>query len=87
MRIIYKTEEGGVAIISPAPECTRTIEEIAQKDVPSGYPYKIVEDADVLSDRTFRDAWEVEESDLTDGVGAEYSDFLPKEEIEMEVPA
>ena len=68
-RIIYKTEEGGVAVIIPAPECGLTIEEIAAKDVPSGKPYKIVEEADVPSDRTFRDAWEVDETTLTDGVG------------------
>jgi len=28
-RIIYQTEDGGVAVIVPAPECGLTIEEIA----------------------------------------------------------
>jgi hypothetical protein len=32
--------------------------------------YKIVEDSIIPSDRSFRNAWEVEESELTDGVGA-----------------
>jgi hypothetical protein len=44
-----------VAIIVPATECDLTIEEIAAKDVPEGTPYKIVDVADIPSDRTFRD--------------------------------
>ena len=56
-RIIYPTDDGGVAIIVPAP-CGLTIEEIAAKDVPAGKPYKIVDVADIPTDRTFRSAWE-----------------------------
>jgi hypothetical protein len=55
-RIIYPTEDG-VAIIVPA-DCGLTIEEIAAKDVPAGKPYKIVDVADIPTDRTFRNAWE-----------------------------
>ena len=57
-RIIYPTDEGGVAIIVPASECGLTIEEIAAKDVPTGKPFKIISVEDVPSDRTFRNAWE-----------------------------
>lgn len=57
-RIIYPTDEGGVAIIIPAPECGLTIEEIAAKDVPEGKPFKIVNASDIPTDRTFRNAWE-----------------------------
>lgn len=57
-RIIYPTDEGGVAVIVPASECGLTIEEIAAKDVPAGKPHKIVDVSDIPSDRTFRDAWE-----------------------------
>jgi hypothetical protein len=57
-RIIYPTDEGGVAVIIPASECGLTIEEIAAKDVPEGKPFKIVDVADIPSDRTFREAWE-----------------------------
>jgi hypothetical protein len=66
-RIIYPTDDGGVAIIIPA-DCGLTIEEIAAKDVPEGKPFKIVDVADIPSDRTFRGAWE---ADFTnpDGVG------------------
>ena len=71
-RIVYSTENGGVAIIIPAAECGLTIEEIAAKDVPpivvhgpegsvassTPRPYKIVDVADIPADRTFRNAWE-----------------------------
>ena len=60
-RIIYPTDDGGVAIIVPAPECGLTIEQIAAKDVPLGKPYKIVDAADIPTDRTFRNAWEYTE--------------------------
>ena len=61
LRIIYPTNEGGVAVIIPAFECGLTIGEIAVKDVPAGKPYKIVDASEVPSDRTFRNAWEYQE--------------------------
>ena len=70
MRIIYKTPENTVAVITPSPRWEGTMEELAAKDVPTGLPYKIVEDSEVPSDRTFRNAWTVNEAELTDGVGA-----------------
>jgi hypothetical protein len=60
-RIIYPNDNGGVSIIIPVSECGLTIEEIAAKDVPEGKPYKIVDVADIPTDRTFRDAWEYAE--------------------------
>jgi hypothetical protein len=54
-RIIYPTEDGGVAIIIPAVSV-----EAALKDVPEGKPYKIVEASEIPTDRTFRGAWEME---------------------------
>ena len=70
-RIIYPTDDGGVAVIVPA-DCGLTIEEIAAKDVPpiivygpensivssTPRPFAIVDTADIPSDRTFRNAWE-----------------------------
>jgi hypothetical protein len=56
-RILYPTEDGGVAVIIPAAECGLTIEQIAAKDVPAGKPYQIVDVADIPTDRTFRGAW------------------------------
>ncbi len=60
-RIIYPTDDGGVAVIVPATECGLSIEAIAAKDVPAGKPYKIVDVADIPEDRTFRNAWEYTE--------------------------
>lgn len=56
-RIIYPTDDGGVAVIVPAPECGLTIEEIAAKDVPAGKEYQIVDVSEIPKDRTFRGAW------------------------------
>ena len=67
-RIIYKNSDGTVGIIVPA-ECDLTVEQIALKDVPTGLKYKIVDVSDISSDRTFRNAWTIDEAELTDGVG------------------
>lgn len=62
MKIIYQTEEG-LSIITPTGEID--INEVAQKDVPAGVNYWIVEDTDIPTDRTFRNAWK-----LIDNIGA-----------------
>ena len=67
-RIIYKNTDGSIGIIVPA-DCGLTVEQIAQKDVPTGYKYKIVDVSDISSDRTFRNAWTIDDAELTDGVG------------------
>ena len=51
-RIIFQNSEGGVSVIIP----TESVE-LALKDVPEGVAYEIVEEADIPSDRTFRNAW------------------------------
>jgi len=65
-RIIYK-HESGIAVIVPTGELSVT--ETAKKDVPTGLPYKIVDVSEIPSDRTFREAWDIDEAELTDGVG------------------
>ena len=76
MRILYQQNDGTVAIIVPVlteinPETGEpyTIKEIAEKDVPQGKKYKIVEDSEIPTDRSFRNARVGDENDLTDGVG------------------
>jgi hypothetical protein len=78
--IIYPNDNGGIVIITPTLEClqTRTIEEIAAKDVPAGVPYKIINASDLPTDRTFRNAWEAQ-IDTPDGVGAESNEFPVQE--------
>ena len=70
MKIIFKDTNGGIAVIYPSQDWSGTMEELAQKDVPTGLKYKIVEDSDIPTDHSFRGAWEVDEKELTDGVGA-----------------
>jgi hypothetical protein len=67
--IIYKTPENTVSVIHPASEWADNLEELAKTDVPTGLKYKIIDFAD-LPNRDFRDAWEVDEAELTDGVGS-----------------
>ncbi len=76
-RIIYKTDEGGVAVIIPTPETLEQhgIQAIAIKDVPAGKPFKIVDASDIPSDRSQRDAWTVDEAELTDGIGGTSNEF------------
>lgn len=59
MKIIYTTETG-IAIIHPTGELT--IDQVFQKDVPDEYKSTahIVEDEVIPSDRTFRDAWQLD---------------------------
>ena len=59
-RVIYKTPDGGVAVLIPALEYLQdhTIEELAAKDVPANTPFEIVDTDTVPTDRTFRNAWE-----------------------------
>ena len=52
-RIIFETDEGGIAIMVPSDKCGLTIEQIQVKDVPS----YIVDKSVVPTDRSFRDAW------------------------------
>lgn len=76
-RVIFKNPEGGVCVLIPAPECLKshTIEEIAEKDVPEGVPYKIVDVSEIPTDRAFRNAWDIDEAELTDGVGGSITSF------------
>lgn len=73
-RIIYTNENGSVVVLIPIEKskCGYTVEQIAAKDVPAGRPYKIVDVADIPSDRSARNAWFVDDADLIDGTGADY---------------
>ena len=70
-RIIYKNPDNTVSIVIPTPEALQfmTIEQIAKKDVPTGYKYKIVDVSEIPTDREFRNAWTIDDAELTDGVG------------------
>ena len=73
--IIYNQDNGIPAVCVPAPECleTHSILEISVKDVPAGKPFAIV-DSSELPDAP-QEAWEIDDADLTDGIGGESSEF------------
>jgi len=77
-RILYTDTDGTITFLIPSENCLleHTIQEIAEKDVPHGRPYKIITTDDLPDDLTFMGAWEVNESDLNDGVGGEHHMFL-----------
>ena len=56
-RIIYTTDDGGVAIVIPADNCALTVEQIQGKDVPTGKTSYIVDKSVIPTDRSFRNAW------------------------------
>jgi len=76
MKILHN-ENGILVVTEPIlteinPETGKpyTIQEVAAKDVPTGVKYKLVEDSEIPTDYSFRDAWSIDEAELTDGVGA-----------------
>jgi hypothetical protein len=75
--IIYKQDSGVLAIIRPTEEVVslHSIHAIALKDVPEGKPFKIIDSSEIPTDRNLRNAWTIDDSELTDGVGANYSIF------------
>ena len=77
-RIIYTNSENSVLVLTPTKEALSfaTVEQIAEKDVPHNLPYWIVNTSDIPTDRTFRSAWEIDESfGKPDGFGGENNEF------------
>ena len=77
-RIIYKNLDNSVSVIIPTQEVLKfaTVIQVAEKDVPAGLPYWIVETSLIPEDRTFRSAWEIDESfGKPDGFGGESNEF------------
>ncbi len=77
MRIIFKNIDNTIGILIPTQQALDMfgIEAIAKKDVPSGLPYWIVEDSEIPTDRTERNAWYFETEKEPDGYGSEYYTF------------
>ena len=77
--VIFKNDEGGISILSPTAEglsrAGGDIVKLANKDVPHGKAYKIVDHWELPADRTYRAAWDIDEAELVDGTGSESNDF------------
>ncbi|WP_395669260.1 hypothetical protein [Rhodoferax sp.] len=69
-------EHDAQELVTPAVYRDETYDEyilaVALKDVPAGKPFKIIDADQVPTDRSQRNAWTVDEVDLTDGTGANY---------------
>ena len=56
-RFIYENDEGGISIVIPADNCPLTLEQIKNKDCPSGKTVYTVNKSAIPTDRSFRNAW------------------------------
>ena len=77
-RIIYKNQDNSIAILIPTEEVLSAVglAAIAEKDVPHNLPYWFADVSQIPSDRSARDAWEIDESLGTpDGFGGESNEF------------
>ncbi len=74
MKVICYTrpEDGGLSIIVPNMDSGLSLEEIAAKDVPVGVEFWIVSETDIPSDRSDRDAWELDIARPSDGQGLDF---------------
>ena len=78
MKIIFKNKDNSIGVITPTDEALSfaTVIQVAEKDVPHNLPYWIIEDSVIPEDRTFRSAWEIDESlGEPDGFGGESNEF------------
>ena len=66
MKAIYINNEGIVSVVHPTELALQryTIEEIATLSIPLNVPFWIVEDSLIPTDREYRNAWELDESQL-----------------------
>ena len=56
-RFIYANDNGGISIVVPADNTDLTLEQIKDKDCPSGKTVYTVDKSEIPTDRSFRDAW------------------------------
>lgn len=68
--IIYKQDNGVLAVTFPVQDMSREeLVALAKKVTPTGKKFKIIDRSDLPSDTANRNAWTVDDSELTDGVG------------------
>ena len=56
-RFIYANDDGGISIVIPAANTDLTLDQIKDKDCPSGKTVYTVNKSEIPSDRSFRNAW------------------------------
>tara|TARA_R100000664_G_C2730479_1_gene121160 strand:- start:311 stop:517 length:207 start_codon:yes stop_codon:yes gene_type:complete len=68
MKKIIFPNKTGLTILVPSGELS--IQETAEKDVPTGVKFKILDASDLPNDYEFFDAWEFDFESDNDGVGS-----------------
>ena len=56
-RFLYTDDDGNLVIVCPADNCDLTLEQIKDKDCPSGKTVYTVDKSAIPTDRSFRNAW------------------------------
>ena len=56
-RFIYTNDDGSISIVVPADNCNLTLDQIKDKDCPSGKTVYTVDKSAIPTDRSFRNAW------------------------------
>ena len=56
-RLLYTDDDGNLCIVIPADNCGLTLEQIKDKDCPSGKTVYTVNKSEIPTDRSFRNAW------------------------------
>tara|TARA_R100001126_G_scaffold100495_1_gene78391 strand:- start:679 stop:879 length:201 start_codon:yes stop_codon:yes gene_type:complete len=56
-RFLYTDDNGNLCIVVPADNCGLTLDQIKDKDCPSGKTVYTVSKSIIPTDRSFRDAW------------------------------
>lgn len=59
--IIFRKEDGGVAVINVHPDHRITIQEVVDRVLKPGQPYKVVKKDTLPTDGMYRDAWKWED--------------------------
>jgi hypothetical protein len=55
--IFPNSETAGICVLHPVPDSGLTMQEIAEKDVPSGVNFAVVDASELPADKYFRNAW------------------------------
>jgi len=56
-RFIYTNDDGSISIVVPSDNCGLTLDQIKDKDCPSGKTVYTVNKSAIPTDRSFRNAW------------------------------
>tara|TARA_A100001201_G_scaffold122680_1_gene106558 strand:- start:264 stop:464 length:201 start_codon:yes stop_codon:yes gene_type:complete len=56
-RFIYTNDDGSISIVVPADKTDLTLDQIKEKDCPSGKTVYTVNKSAIPTDRSFRNAW------------------------------